>query len=502
MTQEDLGVQESERARYATLRDWLAVGFRRRRLIVISFTGLLLGTILFTVFWAARYYESSMQILVLQDRTDPAVTSAPNPTMPTNQLVSPDQINSEMALLQGADMLKEVVVACGLDQRSSLGDFLLFGDSPEQKHAIKVEKAAKRLAKALDVEVEKQADVIDVTYGKTGSAETPACVLGDLSKKYLEKHLQTHRPTGSLDVFAQETEKYRRALFGSEEKLAALGQSNGIGAPDVQLPAIAKTLADTEGFLQQAREAAAADQQRIASDTRQLGGMSPRILTKEENAAAGLLVQQIGAQLLTAEQKRAEMLMKYDPSYPLVDEANQEVNQARDAMKDAEKMQLLTRTTDADPAFELLREDLAKTQADLASQRANATALTRSVDALKNETVELNREMIQQDSLQRDVKANEQNYLLYLGKREQERSSDAMDRKRIANVSIAVAPQVPVLPAYSPAMVFLLGLLFSLIVSIGAAFAAEYLDPSFNNPTEVSEMLRVPVLASFPRQAA
>ncbi len=51
--------------------------------------------------------------------------------------------------------------------------------------------------------------------------------------------------------------------------------------------------------------------------------------------------------------------------------------------------------------------------------------------------------------LEREAKAAEGNYLLYLGKREQERASNAMDVTRIANVAIAVPPAIPVLPTHS-----------------------------------------------------
>ena len=66
--------------------------------------------------------------------------------------------------------------------------------------------------------------------------------------------------------------------------------------------------------------------------------MSPRMLTKEDNAAAGLLIQQVGAQLLQAQQKRAELMMKFDPEYPPVKEADQEVAQAQAALEAAQKM--------------------------------------------------------------------------------------------------------------------------------------------------------------------
>ncbi len=490
--------------RFTTLRDWFTVGFRHRRLILTSFAGLLVGTILFTVFWAARYYESTMQILVLQDRIDPSVTPAASAIQQSsNQMLGPDQINSEMALLQGPDTLREVARTCGLSKKFSFTDFLLPSD-PTRREAIKTEKAARKLAKVLsnNIEVQKQADVIDVTYGTTGAPETPACVLSTLSKLYLKKHLETHRPTGSLDVFEKATEEYHRSLEAAQVRLSDFAATSGIGAPDVQLPAVAKHLADTQALLQQAQQAVVADKSRINDDEQRLKTMTPRMLTKEDNAAAGLLVQQIGAQLLQARQKRAEMAMKFDPDYPLVKEADQEVAQAQAALDAAQKMNLRGQTTDTDPTYELLREDLARTRADLATQQASVATLSQAVQAIRSQTVDLNRQLIEQTDLQREVKANEDSYLLYLHKRDQERSADALDAKRVANVSLAVAPAVPVLPAYNPLMIFVLGFLFSVIVSVGLGFVAEYLDPSFQTPADVSNVLQLPVLASFPKQAA
>ena len=67
--------------------------------------------------------------------------------------------------------------------------------------------------------------------------------------------------------------------------------------------------------------------------------------------------------------------MKYDPSYPLVQEADKEIAQTEAAIADAKKMQYVNETTDRDPTFELLREDIAKAQTELASQKATSAAV-------------------------------------------------------------------------------------------------------------------------------
>jgi uncharacterized protein involved in exopolysaccharide biosynthesis len=501
MTERDFRLHQMESTKYATLRDWTSIGFRRRRLIMTSFCGLLLGTILFTVFWAARYYESTMQIFVRQDRTDPQISSAQNAAVANQQTVTPDVINSEMALLVGPDILRKVVVSCGLDKKASITDVFLPSD-PARRTAIKVEKQARILAKKINVEAEKQADVIDVTYGRTGSPEVPACVLSNLSTLYFQKHALTHRPSGSFDVFAEQADKYHQALTESEKQLMAFGTTEGVVAPDVERTLVATKLVDTEGLLNTAKAAVAADERRIQEVDQQLKNMPARRSTVETDADAGLLLQQLNSALLTAQMKRSQLLMKYSPDYPLVKEVQEEVDEAKAAIIDAQKNHIMSRATDQDTTYELLRQDAAKTRADLATQQATVAALTQAISNLSHQTVSLDQQNVKQQDLLREAKANEDNYLLYSAKREQERSSAAMDLGRIANVSLATPPVVPVLPSYSPAFVFLLGLLFSIFASLGLGVLAEYFDPSFRTPGEVNDMLQVPVLASVPRQAA
>jgi uncharacterized protein involved in exopolysaccharide biosynthesis len=487
-------------ARFGTLRDWLAVVFRRRGLVLASFLGVFLGATLFAWSWAAHYYESSMEILVQQDRSDPAISSAQNAAILTDEPVTPDQINSEVAVIQGGDMLRSIVLTCGLEQKS-LTDFMLPKD-PAQRQNIKVAKATRRLAKALEVDVEKNADVIQVTYGTTGSPETPKCVLDNLSRLYLLKHLELRRPTGTSDFFAQETEKYRQALQGAEARLVDFGREEGDVAPDVERTEMAQQVVNSIASLHQVQEAIAADERRVAEAERQMEVTPARSSTQDTTSSADVLLQQLEANLLAAQLKRTQMSLKYEPTYPLVQEADQEIAETQAAIDAAQKTQYIDHTTDRDPAYELLREDAARTKVDLAAQNATAAALVKSIHSMQSQMVDLDQKAVKQGDLIREAKADESNYLLYLDKREQERTSDALDSRRIANVAVAVPPAVPALPAYNPWFVMVIGFFMAVFMSVAAAFFAEFLDPSFRTPAEVAELLKMPVLASVPRHAA
>jgi uncharacterized protein involved in exopolysaccharide biosynthesis len=149
-----------------------------------------------------------------------------------------------------------------------------------------------------------------------------------------------------------------------------------------------------------------------------------------------------------------------------------------------------------------MREDVAKTQADLAFHQATARALETSIRDLRIQMLDLDQKTMKQADLTREVNANQANYLLYLSKREQERTSDALDEKRISNVAIAVPPVLPILPWVGPILVLCCGAVLALFIGAGAAFLAEYLNPSLRTPAEVLEVLRIPVLASVPKQTA
>jgi succinoglycan biosynthesis transport protein ExoP len=486
-----------------TLRDMLIPMFRHQRLALVTFSILFVASILVSWLWASRYYSANMQVVVEQDRSDPAVSAGQSAAVINNKPLTPDQISSEVALLQGQDMFRSVAQTCGLaEEKNWSPSNLLLPRDPARRKAALIEKAANSLGKGLKVEGEKASDVIDVKFAATGDPETPACVLQTLSKLYLDKHLQLRRPVGSMDFFAEQTDKYRRDLQEAETLLTSFTRDEGVAAPDVLLTNMGQQLTNSVGTLYQAREAVAADRERIREIEKQMAATPERISTQHVSSSANALMQQLQASLLAAEIKRTQLLVKYAPSYPLVQEADQEIRETNEAIVKARELAYVNETTDTNPTFEFLRQDAAKTRSDLASQEATAVAIERSISGMQVQMASLNTKAVKQAALLREAKADEGNYLLYLGKREQERTSDALDRRRIANVAIAVPAIVPALPAVSPVLVVFLGFLFAVVSGVSSAFLAEHLDPSFRNPQEVAKLLDMPVLAAVPRQAA
>lgn len=482
-----------------SVRDFLTPLFRRKRLLLVTFFFVLAAMILLAV-WTGPAYSSRMAILVNQERVDPLVsTEATTQVVTTQNPVTPEEINSEVELLSSRDVLEQVVVANGLEKPRgfSLIDLL----RPRQTRDDRIARAVKVLAKQLKIGNIKNSNLIEISY-KSPDPQRSYGVLKSLGDLYVAKHVAVHRPAGSYEFFAQETQKYHDELEAAETRLRNFGKQNSIAAPEEQRTQLAAQVANSVGTLHAAEQAIAADEERIKDDRQQMSKTAPRLSTVQTSAAADKLLDQLNETMLSLQTRRTALLTRYDPSYPLVQDLEQQIAQTHAAIAEAQKAHYGTESTDVDPTFEALREDRSKTEADRAAQVATVAATKRSIKDMEAQMVNLDQLSLAQQDLQRDAKADESNYLLYLAKREQERTTNALDATRIANVAIAVPPAIPVLPVFSWPMIVLIALCSATVLGIGSAYAADFFDSSFRTPAQLIEGLGIPVVVVFPKRIA
>jgi uncharacterized protein involved in exopolysaccharide biosynthesis len=215
----------------------------------------------------------------------------------------------------------------------------------------------------------------------------------------------------------------------------------------------------------------------------------------------GAVLQQLKSELLTLELKRTELLTKFQPGYRLVQEVDKQIADTRTAITAEESKPLKEQTTDRNPTYAWINEELAKAKSDYSALQARATATQAIVGVYQGKAHQLEVNGFVQQDLLREAKANEDNYLLYLHKREEARIADALDQTRILNIGMVQQPTVPLSPVRSPLMFGLVGILMAGMVSVGLVFTREYLDTSFRTPSEVLSELNIPVLAAVPLSA-
>jgi uncharacterized protein involved in exopolysaccharide biosynthesis len=487
-----LQLDERHETSRLTLRDVIAPVFRHRRLVAVSFLGIFLGSIV-AAFLLPKQYQAEMKILVKRERVDPTLTAGKTTTVIDSRAeVSEEQVQSEVELLRSRDLLENVVKACGLAPSANVQN--------DRERSVGLARAVRDLQKKLQVEPLRKTNLISVTY-QSRNPEHAARVLNALSSLYLEKHLAVHRLPGALDFFQRQTERYRSELTTNEEQLIRFDSDSRLVSPQLEKEIMLRKQSEFDAALRETRTDIAETVQRISALEAQVATTSPRVTTLERTSDNPMLEQQLKATLLNLELKHTELLSKFAPEYPLVQEVQKQIAQAQAAIDAAEQSPLHEQATDRDPTYSWLHEELAKNRAQLVTLRARAEALAPVVETYQTKTHILDEKGATQEDIVRTIKAAEQNYLLYLQKQEEARISDALDRNRIVNVAIAEAATVPALPMRSPLFTLLLGGLLATLLSLGSAYGADYLDPSFRTPQELYNTLDIPVLAAVPREA-
>jgi len=487
-----------------TLRDLVGMAFRRRRVIILAFAGLMAGFIL-AILILPPTYEAEMKILVQRDRVDPVVSTEPNVSQSDRNLTL-DEITSEVELFQSRDSLEKTVVDCGLYESKkpwSIGAIELrvlgaLGLAPDKNTRI-YKAVLKMETKDLQVIPLNASDIIKVTY-QSESPQLAAHVLKELGDLYLAKHTAVRRPQGTADFFQVQAQQYRTELAASEAQLVRFTQQTGVVSADFEKQVTLQKVNDFDLSLQQTLASIAETEKRLRTLEAEDGAVPSRVTTQIKVADNPQLMANLKTTLLDLELKRTELLERYEPTYPLVQEVERKISETITSIAEAERRGIREETTDQDPAHAWIKTEIEKAKADLIGFQARATAMAGALKTLQNKAHRLAGESVFQQDLLRTAKANEENYLLYHRKREEARIADALDQRKIINAAVAEAPVVPLVPASLPTGVkLLLAVVIAILTSVGFGFLMEYLDPSFRTPDEVKEYLEIPLLATLPK---
>jgi uncharacterized protein involved in exopolysaccharide biosynthesis len=497
MFDEKQNAHPDDHAKSFGARDFLAIGFRQRRLIINTFLGLFSIAVVIAIF-LPRKYEAQMKILVRHERAESVVSPERESPVRWQTEVSEEELQSEAELIKSRDLLTKVVVACDLQEPSSSSFWTSLwkkdGDIVDQR----VSRAVLKLEKALTVQPIKLTNLISVSY-KSKDPELAAKVLNSLAGLYLEKHLAMHRAPGQFEFFHQQAEEYRKALGEAEEKLTSFSREQGVVNPTLEKEMSVRKLAEFEAETKVARATMAESRQRIASLEAELATLPKRQTTQVRTSDNPQLMQNMKSRLLELELRRTELLAKFEPTYRPVQEVQEQIAQTRAAIEAAEKAPLRDETTDRDPMYEALRSELAKSKTELAATQARTAAVSSLIRTYQTESQQLDKKEFLHQDMVRAAKADEDNYMLYLHKAEEARISDALDRQRFSNVVVAEPATVPFTSQARWLLVIVLGGVFASLVSVILAVVADRWDPSFRTPEEVESFLGSPVVAAFPK---
>ncbi|MGO9402226.1 MAG: GumC family protein [Terriglobales bacterium] len=479
-------IGNSVKAISPTPRELAATLFRRPRLVAASFGFALLATMLLVVF-SARY-ESHFKVLLRRGRFDPVASSQPPSAMDfTRPDITEEELNSEVELLRDEDLLKQVVKRAGL----------VPANVPDVDRPAETEHAVRKLARRLDVDALKKSNLIQVSYKDT-DPERAARILAALSTLYVQRHANLQRPPGEIQFFDQQTAEYEKRLHRSEAELVQFTRARGVASAALERDIALQKLGEADAAYRQIDQDRVETERRIASLGEQLKSFPSRSVTLKRWADNPEALEKMKTHLLELLLKRTELLSRFEPTYRPVQEVEQEIAETRAQIAAEALTPVRDETTDKDPNYEWARMEMEKGQVQWDGLRARQADAAAQVASLRQVAQQMQSDSVDQQDLILAAKADEDNYLLYLRKREEARIGDALDESRILNVAIVEPPVAPALPVHSMFLYLLLAFGLATAFSVGVGFATEYFDPTIRTPSEAHLLLGVPVLAWLP----
>jgi len=195
---------------------------------------------------------------------------------------------------------------------------------------------------------------------------------------------------------------------------------------------------------------------------------------------------------------------KFTDSYPEVIKVKREIEDLKKQIAQARTSQVQTsgsETSAMNPIYQQLREEFARTDAEVESVRARVSEFSRQQREGEHILTSMPKEQEEWTKLQRNRNVFQKIYDELLQKLESARVSMDME---VANktgafkiLDVAVAPRLPIKP--NRVQIILIGLLAGIAAGISVVIGIDSLNNSFKGEASIVSGLKLPVLATIPK---
>lgn len=176
-----------------------------------------------------------------------------------------------------------------------------------------------------------------------------------------------------------------------------------------------------------------------------------------------------------------------------------------------EEVDLRTRYTDEHPKVIAVRGRLHEVESDLRAQvskivtsvqgqhqttRQTERRLEDSIEELKAEALKINKKEIEYNRLQRERDNNLELYQIVLKRQKEANLARMLNVNNVRKLEAALVPEVPIKPRAAVNMV--MALLIGIVLGIGLAFGADYLDNRIKTQEHIEQAVGLPFLGIIP----
>jgi polysaccharide biosynthesis transport protein len=459
-----------------TLRDYWHIVLRRKWAI-ISFMFIVMTLVTIISLRMQAKYESSGRIAVA--RETPEVFGLHNDSTSGNisavddiSLLLETQVQvleSEQLSLMVAHKLRSGSPKSAIPEVSSATTFFPGTVTPPTPEEIGL---AGRLRSGLTVSIVPRTQIIEISY-KDPDPQMAAHVVQAYIDSYLESNFdskfQSIRQT--TEWLTQQLSDLQTKVEVSQEKLVRYQRDHNIVGVDDKTNITTSRLDDLN------KQLTDAELDRILKETRYEGAKSgdAELIAKTDS---GALIGKLRDTEADLNNRLAQLLVIYGPSYPKVQELKSQLAQTEKAIS-AERAKML-----------------AGLQSDYLVAENREKMLRAEFEKQKSAANNLNESAIEYSLLKRDVDTNRQ---LYEGLLQRLKEAGVIAGLRSSNVTVidpARVPRYPVEPDIPRNLA--LGFMIGLLGGIGLAGVMEMMDNTVNLPEDVESVSGLPVIGVVP----
>lgn len=503
---------KAEDAEYS-VRDFLTVVFKRKRLILSFFLTTVIVTALGT-FLSSPTYEAHASILVKKASAEVPLVPKESSQLIISQ-VSEEDLNSEMTILKSRQAIEDTLHGLGVDEswrregllaRAWKGVAGLLG-APRLAY---FDEMVLQLEKKIDVRPIRKSNVLEVSYRHT-DPEWATKVVQGLTERYLARRAEVYQSPQAVAFFDDETrtaaarlQKAEQALntYSNEAGVSVLGLVGDQQSLAAEKEATLRRLADFEKELGEASVQVRQQTERVAALEAQLAS-EPERLRSSLRLNQDPTTEELERALVALQLKRDALVRDFTPENRQVRDVEEQIQATQERLKGAEERVASINRTEINPIYQGIKAQALSARADLTGARARYESLRAQVASQRQQMDTLTRKGLTTDGLRRETKAAEDAYMLYQKKHEEARISAAMDQQKIVNVSIAQPAQRPLRPVGPrKALNLLLGLLLGALGGLGLAFVSEYFDHSLTTGRDLEARVGIPLLGAIPDQGS
>jgi succinoglycan biosynthesis transport protein ExoP len=437
-------------------------------LILLARKKIILTTLLLTVALAlgwsliqGKTYKATASVLLNYKGVDPLTgLTMPGQLLPGYMATQIDIISSKNVALRVVDALHLASSPAVIQQ---------FNEANEGRGSVR-DWLADLLLKKLEIVPSRESSVVEISF-KGADPAFSAAVANAFADEYekITVQLKTQPAKKASSYFNEQTKQLRDNLEAAQARLSKYQQEKGIvsldnNRVDVEL----SRLNELSAQLVQAQTAA------MEGNSRQAAAGSA---LSSPDVANNALIQQMRANLATAEGKFADTSQRYGRNHPQYMAAQAELGKVRAELNAA--LGTVSRSVGANA--QVMRQREAELREAVAQQKAKVLELNRSRDELGVMLKDL-------DSAQRAFDAASQRF-------SQTRIEAQSEQSDISLLNPAVAPTEPSGPRVL--LNTLVGILAGTVLGVGLALLLELLNRPVRSPSDVKDMLGIPVLGTI-----